>query len=375
MNTASVSAVLWRIAALIRKELLAVLMDPANRMVLVVPVLMQSMIFGYVATYDLSNVPYAVLDESRSSTSIRLLQDLDGTGVFLRVATLTSEAEIREVVDTEKALMVVRIPPDFERRVLGGDAAPLQLILDGRNSTTAASASGYVQAVIERFNANLPGAVDTGAIRVEMRSWFNPNLETRWNFMPALVASLSMLQTLLLTALSIAREREQGTFDQLLVTPLSPAEIMVGKAVPPILIGMLQSTLVLLVTRFWFHIPMTGSLVTLYVALLAFLIASVGVGLSISALSANMQQGMLYTFVLLMPMMLLSGLTTPVGNMPEVLQIATYVNPLRFGLDMARRIYLEGAGLRILLPDFVPLLATAAVSLPAAAWLFRNRLV
>ncbi len=375
MNSASVSAVAWRVAALIRKELLAVLADPANRLILVVPVLVQSLIFGYVATFDLSNVPYAVLDESRSSTSVRLLQDLDGTGFFRRVATLASEAGIRDAVDTEKALMVVRIPPDFERRVLEGDAAPVQLILDGRNSTTAASAGGYVQAVVDRFNADLPDPPGTGAIRVETRSWFNPNLETRWNFMPALVASLSMLQTLLLTALSVAREREQGTFDQLLVTPLSPVEIMVGKAVPPVLIGMLQSTLVLLVTRFWFHIPMTGSLVTLYVALLVFLVASVGVGLSISALSANMQQGMLYAFVVLMPMMLLSGLITPVGNMPEVLQIATYANPLRFGIDMVRRIYLEGAGLRILLPDFLPLLATAAISLPAAAWLFRNRLV
>ncbi len=375
MNIASVSAVAWRVAALIRKELLAVLADPANRLILVVPVLLQSLIFGYVATFDLSNVPYAVLDESRSSTSVRLLQDLDGTGFFRRVATLASEAGIRDVVNTEKALMVVRIPPDFERRVLDGDAAPLQLILDGRNSTTAASAGGYVQAVVDRFNADLQAPAGVGAVRVETRSWFNPNLETRWNFMPALVASLSMLQTLLLTALSVAREREQGTFDQLLVTPLSPAEIMVGKAVPPVLIGMLQSTLVLLVTRFWFHIPMTGSLVTLYVALLAFLIAGVGVGLSISALSANMQQGMLYAFVVLMPMMLLSGLITPVGNMPEILQIATYANPLRFGIDMVRRIYLEGAGLRILLPDFLPLLAIAAVSLPAAAWLFRNRLV
>jgi ABC-2 type transport system permease protein len=173
----------------------------------------------------------------------------------------------------------------------------------------------------------------------------------------------------------VAREREQGTFDQLLVTPLAPTEIMVGKAIPPILIGMLQSTLVLLVTRFWFGVPMAGSVWALYAALLMFMTAGVGIGLSISAVAASMQQAMLYTFVLLMPMMLLSGLTTPVANMPEVLQIATYVNPLRFGIDMVRRIYLEGVGLGVVLPDFVPLVVITAVTMPTAGWLFRNRLV
>jgi ABC-2 type transport system permease protein len=212
-------------------------------------------------------------------------------------------------------------------------------------------------------------------LTLETRAWFNPNLETRWNFMPALIATLSMLQTLLLTALSVAREREQGTFDQLLVTPLSPTEIMIGKAIPPMLIGLVQSTLVLLVTRFWFHIPMAGSLLTLYAGLAAFIIAGVGIGLSISALAANMQQAELYTFVLLMPMMLLSGLTTPVASMPRALQIATLVNPIRFGIDLVRRVYLEGASLATVLPDLVPLLLIAAVTLPTAAWLFRHRLV
>jgi ABC-2 type transport system permease protein len=274
--------------------------------------------------------------------------------------------------------MVLHIGADFERRVLGGDNAPVQVILDGRNSTTAGAAAGYMGAVAADFNASLAARVsDTPrpAVAIETRAWFNPNLETRWNFMPALIATLSVLQTLLLTALSVAREREQGTFDQLLVTPLAPTEIMVGKAIPPILIGMLQSTLVLLVTRFWFEVPMAGSVWTLYAALLMFMTAGVGIGLSISAVAASMQQAMLYTFVLLMPMMLLSGLTTPVANMPEVLQIATYANPLRFGIDMVRRIYLEGVGLGVVLPDFVPLVVITAVTMPTAGWLFRHRLV
>jgi ABC-2 type transport system permease protein len=211
-------------------------------------------------------------------------------------------------------------------------------------------------------------------LTIESRAWFNPNLETRWNLLPGLIAALSMLQTLLLTALSVAREREQGTFDQLLVTPMSPLEIMIGKALPPVLVGLAQSTLILLVALFWFGIPMAGSLATLYTGLVFFTVASVGIGLSISAVSANMQQAMLYTFVLLMPMMLLSGLTTPVRNMPHVLQVITMANPLRFAIDLVQRVYLEGVGLATVWHNLIPLSIIALVTLPLAAWLFRHRL-
>ena len=253
----------------------------------------------------------------------------------------------------------------------------MQLILDARNSNTAGAAAGYVGAVVDAFNARLrqQHGLAPPPLSIETRAWFNPNLETRWNLVPALIVSLSMLQTLMLTALSVAREREQGTFDQLLVTPLGPSEIMIGKALPPILIGLVESTLVLLVALFWFRIPMAGSLLTLYSGLVVFIVAGVGIGLAISALSATMQQAMLYTFVVLMPMMLLSGLTTPVRNMPAVLQFATFANPLRFGIDVVRRVYLEGVDLAAVASDFVPLLILSAITLPAAAWLFRHRLV
>jgi ABC-2 type transport system permease protein len=358
---------LSRLLALIRKELISVLKDPSSRVILFVPVLLQSLIFGYVATYDLSNVPYAVLDQSRSPTSASLIAHLDGTGFFRRVATLQSDSGIAPVIESQRALMVLRIGPRFEQQLLEGQSETIQLILDARNSTTANSAAAAVAEVVDAFNLEQAQQRGGGApaLTLETRAWFNPNLETRWNFMPALIASLSMLQTLMLTALSVAREREQGTFDQLLVTPLSPGEIMIGKAIPPMLIGLVQSTLVLLITRFWFHIPMAGSAWPLYAGLTAFMLAGVGIGLSISALSANM----------LMPMMLLSGLTTPVAAMPRVLQVATMVNPLRYGIDLVRRVYLEGVGLSAVIPDLVPLLLIAAVTLPTAAWLFRNRLV
>lgn len=373
----SLIALLRRLLTLCRKEFLAVLKDPATRAILFVPALVQSMLFGYAATYDLADVPFALLDQSHSRAGAEFVAKLEGTGVFHRVATLATQADIADVIDRQRALLVIQLGPRFEQQLTNGDAAPLQLILDGRNSNTAGSASAYVAQVAAQFNADWRQrhGAPPAALRVESRAWFNPNLETRWNLMPGLVASLSMLQTLLLTALSVAREREQGTFDQLLVTPLSPTEIMIGKALPPVMIGLAQSAIILLVTLFWFRIPMAGSVLTMFIGLLVFTISSVGIGLSISALAANMQQAMLYTFVLIMPLMLLSGLTTPVSNMPQLLQTLTLANPLRFAIDLMQRVYLEGADLSTVASNLLPMVMIAAVTLPLAAWLFRNRLV
>ena len=371
MNSTFVADVA-QVVALIRKEILALLKEPSSRAILIAPALVQALLFGYGATFDLTHVPYAVLDQSRGEASMELLARVDGTGVFFREATLTSPRQIAEVIDNGDVLLVLSIPPDFQTRLASNQSAPLQLILDGRNSSTAGVAAAHVGSIVSGYSQSLGGAAP--ALKIERRAWFNPNLESRWNMMPALIAALSMLQTLLVSALSVAREREQGTFDQLLVTPLTPMQILVGKAVPAIVIGLVQSTIIFLVILFWFQIPMNGSVWLLYLGLLTFTIASVGMGLSISALALNMQQAMLYTFLLIMPLMLLSGLLTPVRNMPEVLQIATYVNPLRFGMSIVRRVYLEGAGFADVALDFIPLLALAAVTLPLAAWLFRNRL-
>ncbi|MDQ7310553.1 ABC transporter permease [Stenotrophomonas sp. Sm10] len=363
---------LAKIAFLCRKEFLTLIKDPKSRSILFAPALMQALLFGYGATYELKHAPYAVLDLSRSETSTQILARLDGTGVFERKRSLTSSAQIADAIDSGEALLVLSFPSDFEQRLANGQQAPVQLILDGRNSSTAGSAAAYVGSIVSAYS----GSMGNGSAGVSMvrRAWYNPNLESRWQLMPALIAALSMLQTLLIAALSVAREREQGTFDQLLVTPLTPMQVLVGKALPSIAVGLAQSTIILLIIRFWFQIPMSGSYALLYLGLVTFTTASVGVGLSISALARNMQQAMLYTFLLIMPLMLLSGLLTPVRNMPDVLQVATYANPLRFGIDLVRRVYLEGAGLADIASDFLPMLVVAAITLPLAAWLFRNRL-
>jgi pyoluteorin transport system permease protein len=368
---------LLRILALTRKELLAIFKDPRTRFSLILPPILQCLIYGYVATYDLNDVPYAVLDQDRSAASRELLAGLDGSGVFRRVADLTRAGDIARMIDDRKALLVIQIEQDFARKLMLGMPADVQVIADGRNSNTAGTALGYVNAIVEQFNAEWRADHNQGdpPIRLTTRAWYNPNLETRWHMIPALIGTLTLLQTILLTGLSVAREREQGTFDQLLVTPFRPVEIMIGKAVPPMLVGIMQATLVLLVAQLWFEIPFAGSFVTLYIALTFFLLAASGIGLLLSSVAATMQQAMLYSFMLIMPFALLSGLTTPISSMPEVLQYFTLINPLRYAIEMAHRVYLEGAGLHLLWPDIWPLMIIAAITLSAASWMFRHRLV
>ena len=369
-------AALLRVIALTRKELLAVLKDARARNSLLLPPIVQCLIFGYAATYDLNHVPYAVLDQDHGEASQALLAKLDGTGIFDRVADLQRQQDIRTYIDDRRVLLVVQIPSDFSRRLRSGQGADVQVIADGRNSNTAGTALGYVQAAVDGFNSDwradhgLPGP----PVTIEARAWYNLNLVTRWNMIPGLIGTLTMIQTLMLAAMSVAREREQGTFDQLLVTPFRPAEIMAGKALPSMLVGIVQASGVLLVAQLWFRIPFQGSFLTLYAGLVLFVLAAVGIGLVVSALTYTMQQAMLFSFVLIMPFALLSGLTTPLRNMPLSLQYFTALDPLRYAIDITQRVYLEGAGINILLPDLWPLAAISLLTLAAAAWMFRHRL-
>ena len=367
---------LSRILALVVKELQVLFKDPRTRVQLILPPVVQCILFGYALTYDLAHVPYVVLDQDRSTASGALLAEFDGSDTFEWVADVDRASDVRRFIDGRRALIAIQIGRGFGRDLAAGRPAHVQVIADGRNSNTAGTGLSYVESVVADFGARWQQdhARTTVPIRVSTRAWYNPSLESRWNMIPALIGTLTMLQTLLLTAMSVAREREHGTFDQLLVTPLRPSEVIVGKAVPAMMVGTMQATLVLLVAQLWFRIPFQGSYLTLYVGLLVFLLGAVGIGLFVASFAATMQQAMLYSYSVLLPFTLLSGLTAPVDNMLLVLQYLTVLNPLRYAIRMTRRVYLEGADFVASVPDLWPLLVICAVTYPVAGWMFRHRL-
>ncbi len=367
---------LGRILALVIKEFIALLKDKRTRFVLIGPPLVQLMVFGYAATYDLKHIPFAVYNQDRGAASRDLLAAFDGSPTFSRVARIARDDEIASLVDSTRALAVIRLGPDFSADLTSGRPAALQVIIDGRNSNTAMLVLNDVRDIVDRFNRDWAQA-HGGALppaRIETRAWFNPNLESRWFFLPGIVALLTLLVTLLVTAFSVAREREQGTFDQLLVTPLRPVEILLGKTLPGFIIGMAEATLITLAAVYWFKVPLVGSLITLYTGVAVFLMTGAGVGLMISSFAATQQQGLLGTFLFMVPAMILSGFATPIRNMPPLVQDLTLFNPMRYFMVFLRGVFLEGLPLSMLLDQLWPLAAIGAVALAAAAWLFRHRL-
>ncbi len=354
------------------KEIMAIWNDPATRRIVVVPVIILGFLFGYAANYNLEDAPYVAVDESRSYDSSRLLSRFDGTGLFHRVATLQNPDEMGTIITRGDAVMAVFIPADFQRKLDDGEKADIQIITDGRNTMTAGLSSAYAAHIVGQFNLERAGR--ESPVTIESRTWFNPNQITRWFFLPGIIGLLSFAQVFLLAGLSVAREREEGTFEQLLVAPVSPVVILVGKAVPPMIVGFIQCTILLCISYFWFNVPFAGSLVTFYTALFFYLLSSTGCGLIVSSISKNMQQVLVYVIVFMIPMALLSGIITPVRNMPPFLQLVTYADPLRFALELIRRIYLEGLTFGALAWNFVPLAVISLVTLTIAGYLFRHHM-
>ena len=369
-----------RILALIIKEFLALLKDPKSRSVLIGPPLIQLIVFGYAATYELKDIPYAIYNEDRGAISRTLEAAFAGAPTFRRVATLSAEEEMAPLIDSRKVLLVIHIGQRFSDRLLSGEStqvqAPLQVIIDGRNSNTAMVALNYVRSIVDQFNRQWMRERGQSALPayLESRAWFNPNLESRWFFVPGIIGMLALIITILVTAMTVAREREQGTFDQLLVTPLRPGEILLGKALPGFLIGMVQGTVILLIVTLWFRVPLLGSLPALYCGLALFLLSGVGIGLLISSLAVTQQQGLLGAFLFVVPAITLSGFATPIANMPPIVQAITRIDPLRYFMVILRKVFLEGAGFDVLIDQFWPMALIGASALALSSWLFRHRM-
>ena len=368
---------MWsRVLALVLKEFITLLKEGKSRAVLIVPPLIQLLVFGYAATYDLKHVPYAVYNEDSGPGGRRLVAMLRGSSSFDEVATVTSIDQVAPLVDSRKVLLVLHVDPRFSRDLLAGRPARVQVIVDGRNSNTALIAVGYLRNIVAGFNRAWSDerGLPAPPAALETRAWFNPNLESRWFFLPGIIGILTLLVTMVITAMSVAREREQGTFDQLLVTPMRPVEILLGKALPGFIIGILEATAITLIAVLWFGIPLLGSLAALYLGLALFLLSAVGIGLMISALAVTQQQGLLGAFLFMVPAVILSGFATPIANMPAAIRLITLLDPLRYFLVVLRELFLEGTPVTALVHQLWPMALIGLASMTLAGWLFRHRM-
>ena len=365
-----------RLKALIVKELLAVLRDPKGRTVLIVPPIMQLLVFSYAATLEVTNVDVMVLNRDNGHWSQDLVQEIQGSPTFRSIRFTNSPDEVRVAIDTQEVIAAIEIGPTFSRDIEGSRPAKVQIILDGRRSNASQIVSGYLSRIVGTLAAETPAGkrMASDAVTVVARNWFNPNLTYQWFMVPNLVASIALLIGLIVTALSIARERELGTFDQLMVSPLRTHEILIGKLIPPMMIGLFHITIYILAAVFIFGVPLRGSLLLLYGSAVFYLAAVVGLGLFISALSMTQQQAILGAFLFMVPAMLLSGFATPIENMPSWLQPITYVNPLRYFLVIVKGVFLKDIPAVEVVRQTIPLLLIAIVTLSAASWLFRRRL-
>lgn len=364
-----------RIWALIIKEFLAVWQDKKSRLVLIVPPIMQLFIFAFAATLDVTDASMAVLNRDSGKLSYELVQRFVGSSFFGRIIYLKSEREIQEAIDTQKVMMVMHIDEQFSRNLLSNMSAEVQLILDGRKSNSVQIVQGYAAAIVQQYNDELAkrrGLPQPSTVLVA-RNWYNPNLIYTWFTVPALIGILTMLVSLLLTSLSIARERELGTFEQLLVSPLQPIEILIGKTIPAIVFGMGEGSLILLIAIVIFQIPFTGSLLALYIAMFIFVCSIVGIGIFLSSISKTQQQALLAVFVFMSPAIILSGFATPIENMPVWLQDVTYANPLRYFLVIVRGIFLKELPWSVVLENTYPIAIIALVTLSTSTLFFKRK--
>jgi ABC-2 type transport system permease protein len=377
---------LQRLLAIVRKELITMLRDPRARLALIIPPIIQLFIFSSAATMEVKNIALAVVDLDRGPYAADVQQRLAGSRSFTRLPRYANVASARGALEREQVIGILVLPSGFSADRTAGRPASAQLLLDGRRSNAAQITAQYVNIIMASEGGDLSGApphantpggnaalAPPANAEVVIDNWFNPNLDYRWFMLPNLVGMLSLGVALMITALSVARERELGTFDQTLVSPATPVEIALGKLLPPLLVASVQATLYLLIVTLLYGVPFRGNLLVFYAAVLTFAEACAGVGLFISSLVHTQQQAFLGAFAVLLPFALLSGFATPVENMPWWLQFVTTINPLAHMLRLMQGLFLKGASVASLAQDLVKLLEIALCTTVAAVLLFRRK--
>ena len=374
---------MWeRIYHILLKEFLQGFRDPKMKGVIFIAPIIQLLIFGYAVSTDVKNVATAVYDLDQTQQSRELLSRFFASGYFQPKKHVTHVSQIRNLMDHGKVSAAIQINKGFASALSSHQKVPIQMIVDGTDSNTATVTISYAAQIVRDYNKNLEleaiglptGTLLNRGIDLQSRVWFNINLESRMFYLPGVVALIGMLITLMLTSMAIVREREIGTMEQLIVTPLRPVELILGKLLPFALIALFDMTLITTVAAFWFEVPIKGSLLLLLASMVLFLLPSLGIGLFISTISTTQQQAMMTTFFFFFPANLLSGFAFPIENMPEIVQWITYLNPLRYFLVIIRGIFLKGVGAEILWPQMVALGALGIIVLGLSALRFTKRL-
>jgi ABC-2 type transport system permease protein len=350
-----------RLKQMLIKEFIQVFRDKRTRFLLFGPPIIQMLVFGYAATYDIHHVPTVVLDLDHSQESRDLISRFTSSPYFDVQRQLTDSREIRDSIDRGKATVGLEIDAGFAQKLRSGQTAPMQVIVDATNSNTALIASGYISQIalgfahdyqmdrIYRIAPQLTEAIPS--VELEQRPWYNSSLSSRWFFIPGIVGSLTLVLVITLTAFAVVREREIGTLEQIMVTPIRPAEFILGKTLPFFLIGLFDVSLIALVGTLWFQVPFRGHLSVLLTGSVLFLLCMLGVGLLISTVSSTQQQAMVTSFFFIMPAISFSGFGFPISTMPQWMQYFSYAIPLRYFLIVLRGTYLKGAGMDILWPQ------------------------
>jgi ABC-2 type transport system permease protein len=362
---------LLRVKVLLVKEIIQALRDPRLRFLMFLPPLIQLVAFGYAANLDLKNIPIALYDEDKTPTSRELASAFSSSGYFRFVEIIQRSGEMTTLIDKGTVKAVLHLGPDLASKVNSGRTALVQVIVAGTNSNTASLVQSYSLQIIERFNRerlkkrlddNPPlqrviPAGSEGIVRPEIRIWYNTELLSRNFYVPGIIALVIMVSVLNLTAMAVVREKEVGTMEQIMVTPIRPVEFILGKTIPFAVIGIFQVALVSSIGIFWFDVPMRGSILLLFAALLIYLLSFLSLGLFISTISRNQQQALVTTFFFTFPIILLSGFIFPIANMPTIIRWFTYINPLRYFLVIIRDLFLKGVGFEVLWPQMAALLA------------------
>ena len=367
----------FRIKALIIKEILAVWRDKKSRFMLIAPPLIQLIILSHAATLDVNNISLGIYNQDNGWYSYELIQRIKGSPYFKHVYQFRNPKEVQRAINTQEVIVSIQFQSDFSRLIAGGQSAQLQIVLDGRKSNASQTVFGYLTQVLQNFNTDIlkfQGVEVPEPIDIEFRSFFNPNIDYIYFTVPSLVAILSMLLALTVTGLSVSRERENGTFDQLLVSPLQPWQILIGKMVPAMIISIGETTLLMVLAIFLFDVPFVGSLLLLYVSMVVFLLSIVGIGLFISSISQTQQQSILGTFVFMTPTMLLSGYATPIENMPTWLQPFTNLLPIKHFFIVIKGIFLKNVPASEVFMNTWPMALIAIFTLFLAGWMFKRRL-